>query len=36
MSSNLNLQSMKIFIAVFDHRSVGAAATFKVWSWLAA
>lgn len=26
MASNLNLQSMKIFVAVFDHRSVGAAA----------
>jgi DNA-binding transcriptional LysR family regulator len=28
MSVNLNLQSMKIFLAVFDHRSVGAAAAF--------
>ena len=27
MSSNLNFQSMKIFIAVFVHSSVGAAAT---------
>lgn len=28
MSGNLNLQSIKIFLAVFDHRSVGAAAAF--------
>jgi len=26
MSGNFNVQSMKIFLAVFDHRSVGAAA----------
>lgn len=26
MSANLNLQSMKIFLAVFDHRAVGTAA----------
>lgn len=28
MNGNLNLQSIKIFLAIFDHRSVGAAATF--------
>lgn len=28
MNDNLNLQSIKIFLAIFDHRSVGAAATF--------
>lgn len=27
MSGNFNIQSMKIFLAVFDHRSVGTAAT---------
>ena len=26
MADNFNLQSMKIFLAVFEHRSVGAAA----------
>lgn len=28
MSGNLNLQSIKIFLAIFDHRSVGDAAAF--------
>jgi DNA-binding transcriptional LysR family regulator len=27
MSQNLNLQSMRIFLAIYEHRSVGAAAT---------